>query len=429
VVFVDTPLEEVLFSFADFSGRSIVFGPGVTGVVNAEVRDQPWPVALRTILDSHGFAWHEPAPGILRVDRLEDLFRGRSWAATEVRAFPVQFAAAAAYETAVRELLSNWGSVAVVPERNVLLVRDTPTVLGSVDRLVRELDVRPAEVIISATLLIVNRSRLTEMGVLYSWAQPRESSPEDGGFDGETSGVGIRGPAVSAIGNANQRVSMPSLRLLTDLVAGGHRLLSFAEALESAYLSEIEATPQLRVQERHTARILVGERVPVPVYQTLPSDNVTPDALARLQPVGVQFQNVGIRLEVTPQVGGCDDLLLDVHAERSGVERSDSALGFVFQTQEAATRVLARSGETVVLGGLILREEAEFRSGLPFLMRIPGIGRFFRLTRREWVERDLIILITPSLHPQRERRTDPCFGLDTHGGDPHLREPFAHPLP
>jgi type II secretory pathway component GspD/PulD (secretin) len=107
VVFVDTPLEEVLFSFADFSGRSIVFGPGVAGVVNAEVRDQPWPVALRTILDSHGFAWHEPAPGILRVDRPEDLFRARSWAATEVRAFPVQFAAAAAYETAVRELLSN----------------------------------------------------------------------------------------------------------------------------------------------------------------------------------------------------------------------------------------------------------------------------------------------------------------------------------
>jgi type IV pilus assembly protein PilQ len=429
VAFVDTPMEDVLLSFADFSGWSVVFGPDVSGVVNAEVRDQPWSVALGAILESHGFAWHETAPGILRVDRIDELLRVRSWAPMEVRAVPVRFAEAVVYESAVRALLSERGSVAVLKERNLLLVRDTPAILGAVDRLVRELDVRPPEVTISATLLIVNRSRLAEMGVLYSWSRPPGGATERGGSGGPVAGVGIRGPAVSAIGNANQRVSMPSLRLLTDLLMGRHRVSAFAEALESAYLSEVEATPQLRVQERHTARILVGERVPVPVFQTLGPDAVAADGLARLQPVGVQFQDVGIRLEVTPQVGDCDALLLDVHAERSGVERSESALGFVFQTQEAVTRVLAKSGETVVLGGLILREEAELRSGLPLLMRIPGLGPLFRLTRREWVERDLVILLTPSLHWEHARAGDRCFGLDTFGGDPHLRDPLAHPQP
>lgn len=393
VAFVDTPLEDVLLAFADFSGRSIVFGPDVFGLVNAEVRDQPWDVALRAILESHGFTWEERVPGLLRVDALRNLLEARTWAATEIRAFPIRIGAASMYEQVIQEQLSSQGTVSVVAQSNVLLVRDTPNVLATVDSLLQEIQVPSAEITISATLLFVNRSRLAELGVAYAW---NESS---GGTDfDESAQVALRGPAIAAIGNASQRVSMPTLRLVMDLFTGRHRLVSFAEALESAYLSEVEASPQLRVQENHTARILVGERVPVPVFQPPTSEDEEWEAQLRLRPVGVQFQDVGIRLEVTPQITGCDEVLMDVHAERSGVERAESALGFVFHTQEASTRMRVRRGETAVLGGLVLREESELRTGIPLLMQLPWLGRFFRLTRRESVERDLVILITPSVH-------------------------------
>jgi type IV pilus assembly protein PilQ len=85
-------------------------------------------------------------------------------------------------------------------------------------------------------------------------------------------------------------------------------------------------------------------------------------------------------------------------AERSGVEIVESFLGFIFNTQEARTRVLVEDGETVVIGGLTVTETAELRSGIPLLMNLPLVGRLFRLTREEKSQRDLIIMITPQIN-------------------------------
>jgi type IV pilus assembly protein PilQ len=76
----------------------------------------------------------------------------------------------------------------------------------------------------------------------------------------------------------------------------------------------------------------------------------------------------------------------------------DSFLGFIFNTQEAQTRVLVEDGETVVIGGLTVTETAELRSGIPILMNLPVVGRLFRLTREEKAQRDLIIMITPQIN-------------------------------
>ena len=397
VYFVDTPIEEVVLTFADFAGRSIVFGPQVTGLISAEIRDQPWRDALQAILQTHGFALRDGASGILHVDLLDNLLEDRRWTPIEARVFPVQFGAAADYEIAVRDQLSPRGSVSVAGQGRWLLVRDAPDVLDRIDVLMRTLEKTPREITISATLLFVNRSRLGELGIAYelSDAHPRAALEPSTGVPE----VGLRGPALAALGNANQRVSLPSLRLLVELLTGRYRLLAFAEALESAYLSEVEASPKLRVLEHHTARILVGERVPLPVYRASMTEADGWDARIQGAPFGVQFQDVGIRLEVTPRVTDGDLILMDVHAERSGVEVSESSLGFIFNTQEASTRVRVQDRETVIMGGLTLREKAELRSGIPVLMHLPWVGRWFRLTRQEAIQRDLIILITPSLHP------------------------------
>jgi type II secretory pathway component GspD/PulD (secretin) len=395
--FVDTPVEDVVMIFADFAGRSVVFGPQVTGLVNAEILDQPWREALHAILEAHGFAFREGATGILHVDVLHNLIEDRTWAPTEVRVFPVQFGSVEEYEAAIRGQLSMRGSISLGGQGRWVVVRDTPPVLDQIYSLLDALESPPREITISATLLFVNRSRLWELGVSYELMNGTGSASDDSGM--VMPGVGLRGPVLAAIGNANQRVSAPSLRLVVDLLMGRHRFLSFAEALESAYLSEVEARPQLRVLEHHTARILVGERVPVPIYRPLALERDPLDMRSPGTPVGVQFQDVGIRLEVTPHVTEGDRIILDIHAERSGVEVVESTLGFVFNTQEASTRMRVRDGETAVLGGLTLREKAELRSGIPVLMHLPLIGRWFRLTRQEMVQRDLIILITPSLHP------------------------------
>ena len=75
----------------------------------------------------------------------------------------------------------------------------------------------------------------------------------------------------------------------------------------------------------------------------------------------------------------------------------ESDAGIVFQQQYADSRVLVDDGETVVIAGLTVTETSEFRSGIPLLMDVPIIGRLFRVTRESTIQRDLMILVTPTI--------------------------------
>ena len=110
----------------------------------------------------------------------------------------------------------------------------------------------------------------------------------------------------------------------------------------------------------------------------------------------MQQQETGIKLQATPHVTG-DKILLEVLAERSAAELADSDAGFIFRTQRAQTRVLVGDGETVVIGGLTQSERTEALAGIPLLMDLPLIGGLFRTRREQEIQRDLIILVTPTL--------------------------------
>jgi type IV pilus assembly protein PilQ len=415
VTFVDTPIREVLFTFAEVSQRSIVPGSGVTGAVTAEIRDQPWDIALQTILEAHGLAAQEQASGIIRVDRLQDIQTRVEVEPTQTRVFRINFAPAGEVEPAVQSLLSTRGNISASRGTNTLVVTDVPQVLDQVASLIEGLDVETPGITISAKIIFVNRTDLEETGIVYELKDSRGNQinrtfpgalDEDG--DGMisqdervpigTNVISFGGNSIAAIGNANQRVSAPAAQFLTSLIIGRHTLLSFVEALQSANLSDIQAHPQVTVLENQTANILVGERVPIPVTQQTGVSGGAQDGQALFQPFTVQFQEVGIRLEVTPQVAAGNLILMDVEAERSGVEVVESFLGFIFNTQEARTRVLVQDGETVVIGGLTVTETAELRSGIPLLMNLPVVGRLFRLSREEKSQRDLIIMITPQIN-------------------------------
>jgi type IV pilus assembly protein PilQ len=415
VTFVDTPIREVLFTFAEVSGRSIVPGSGVTGNVSAEIRDQPWDIALQAILEMHGLAAQEQASGIIRIDRLQDITQRVDVEPVQTRVFRINFAPAAEIAPAVESLLSQRGQVQASRGTNTLVVTDVPGVLEQVASLIEGLDVETPGITISAKIIFVNRTDLEETGVVYELKDSRgnqinRSFPGALDADGDgrisqdervpigTNVISFGGNSISAIGNANQRVSAPAAQFLTSLIIGRHTLLSFVEALQSANLSDIQAHPQVTVLENQTANILVGERVPIPVTQQTGVAGGAQDGQALFQPFTVQFQEVGIKLEVTPQVAAGNLILMDVLAERSGVEVVESFLGFIFNTQEARTRVLVEDGETVVIGGLTVTETAELRSGIPLLMNLPIVGRMFRLTREEKSQRDLIIMITPQIN-------------------------------
>jgi type IV pilus assembly protein PilQ len=411
VTFSNTPIQEVLFTFAEFADRSIVAGADVDVMVSAEVRDQPWDVALREILEANGLVAVESVSGIIRVDNLENLQQREQMEAPSTRTFPVNYATAAELQTAVEALLSmERGKVAVDAGTNTLIVTDVKRVLDQVEAMIRSLDRETPQVAIAAKIVFINRTDLLDFGVTYDLKdsegnQLNQITPgamdQDGNgvidYPGDLVEVGtdvisLGGNSIAALGNARARIPNPNLTLLTSLIMGRHTLLTFIEALETMNLSDIQAHPSVQVLDNQQARIWVGEETPIRVIDA--QAGATGGSIPTAQ---VRTRETGIILEATPHVVGNGKIRLELNAERSAAIPAESDAGFIFQTQNAQSRVLVDDGETVVIAGLTVTETSEVRSGIPILMDIPIIGPLFRVTRESTIQRDLMILVTPTI--------------------------------
>jgi len=111
----------------------------------------------------------------------------------------------------------------------------------------------------------------------------------------------------------------------------------------------------------------------------------------------VSFQQTGINLRVTPHVTANRQVLMEVHAERSSVKPASVDIGFTFQTQQADNQILVNDGETAVIGGLTVTEVTVTKSGIPFLVDLPILGKLFGFTSQTEERRDLLILVTPHI--------------------------------
>jgi len=410
--FYQTSIEEVLATFAAASGRSIVAGRGVSGTsVTAEVRDQPWDVALRVILASRGLQAQEQVPsGIIIVDTPQNLQPPQdSTQPVSSRHIRIYYARASQLKPSVEAMLTrNRGSVAADSASNSLIVTDLAGRLDEIERIIRDrLDQRTPQVVISAKIIFVNRTDLENLGLQYDLGtsnqfynrlvqradlvtDPTGATP----FAAEVTQVDLGGNAVAAIANAQSKFADNSaLELVYSTVIGNFALSTFLQALQSVQLSDVQAEPQVMVVDNQQANIWVGERTPVRVID---ASGAGAGAVARAT---TRMEETGIRLIVTPHVvPGTREVLMEMHAERSSVEASAIAeIGAIFQTQEGTTQVLVRDGETAVIGGLTVTEVTVSKTGIPFLVDLPIIGRLFGFRTSREQRRDLLILVTPHL--------------------------------
>nr|PZN89644.1 MAG: hypothetical protein DIU52_12485 [bacterium] len=415
VYFQESPIQDVLATFAEFSGRSIVAGADVSGTVTADIRDQPWDVALREILISHSLAAVETESGIIRVDKNEKLREREKVEELVTRQFPIRYVPADSLVKTVEAFLSERGKVTTNPTANALVVTDARSVLDRIEPAIMQLDVRRPQVTIAAKIIYVDRTSLEELGFVYDLKDiegPGNGLPGnslnqitrvwiDSNGDGvmqeselfQQNFVNFGGESVAALANANDRLAAPALQILTSLALGRFSLISFIEALRQVSLSDIQAHPVVKTMDNVEARIQVGEETPIRVIDVGSAATTGTGVPPRAT---VQMKETGVILRVKPHVTG-DHILLDLHAERSNIALAPSDIGLTFQTQESQTQVLVKDGETVVIGGLTLVEKTESQSGIPILMDIPGIGALFRTTKQREVKRDLLIMVTPHI--------------------------------
>ncbi|HXF94576.1 MAG TPA: secretin N-terminal domain-containing protein, partial [Gemmatimonadales bacterium] len=414
-------IEEVIAGFAAFSGRTIVLGKGVSGTLTAEIKNQPWDLAFNAVLESQGLG-HQVLPGgIIHVLNKADLAKADSTVPLETRLVRINYARASSLQPAVASILTKpRGQVVADSTTNSLVITEVETRINEVEQFVRGLDIRTPQVSIQAKIIFVDRTDVEEMGVKYDLGSktqffnrlvqrpdPSTAEPVDTDLDGVPDAlvpteffdpddviVDLGGNSLSALGNADQQVVNPALQLIFSTAIGNFDLTSFVQALQRVELADIQAEPVITTLDNRPAEILVGDRVPIRIID--PGTAVAGGG-AQLPRATVRFEQTGINLRVTPHVTANRQVLMEVHAERSAVREAPVDIGFTFQTQQADNQILVDDGETAVIGGLTVTEVTVAKSGIPFLVDLPILGKLFGFTRQTENRRDLLILVTPHI--------------------------------
>jgi type IV pilus assembly protein PilQ len=412
-------IEEVVAGFAAFSGRTIVLGKGITGTVSAEIKNQPWDLAFNAVLESQGLAVVTLPGGIFTVVSKVELARADSTVPITTRLVRINYAKATSLVPAVSSIVTKRGAVVADSTSNSLVITDVSSRIDDVVEFVQGLDLRTPQVSIQAKIIFVDRTDVEELGVKYDLGSttqffnrlvqrpdPRTAQPVDTDLDGVPDAlvptenfpstdniVALGGNSLSAIGNASQAVINPALELIFSTAIGNFDLTAFVQALQRVELADIQAEPTITTVDNRQAEILVGDRVPIRIVD-VSAQAGTGTAAPRAT---VSFQQTGINLRVTPHVTANRQILMEVHAERSNVRPAAVDIGFTFQTQQADNQILVNDGETAVIGGLTVTEVTVTKSGIPFLVDLPILGKLFGFTSQTENRRDLLILITPHI--------------------------------
>ncbi len=328
------------------------------------------------------------------------------------------------------------GSVSADSSTNKLIISEVPTRLPELIKRLQELDVRTPQVAIKAKIIFINRTGIQDIGLAYDLGtgskqffqqlvprtDPNTLVPVDTDGDGvpdsRGGGTPFQGPArialggnaISGIANANNAIKPNALNLIYSTALGKYQLTAFLNALQTSSLADVQSEPSVTILNNRTAEIFVGQEIPIRVIDASAGGagggggggggagggvGQDPSAQTFFPRASVQIKEAGIRLSVTPQVTNNRMVILNIKAENSNAEVGPSDVGIIFNQQRAESQVLVADGEAAVIGGLTVTEVSRFRSGIPFLMNVPFLGKLFSQNTTSETKRDLLILVTP----------------------------------
>ena len=251
---------------------------------------------------------------------------------------------------------------------NSLLVYATPYEYQKIERILSKLDVVATQVLIEASIVEVTLTDDLQYGL--EWA-----------FDNNLGG-GDSGRGLLDVGGNLQPQAGFSYTITTETTK------AVLNALAEDSLLNVISTPSVMVLDNHTAAINVGDQQPIQSQSTVTDGGTVQNSIT--------YRDTGVQLTVTPSVNDGGLVTLDIEQSVTDVGPVDTATKQrSFNQRAVKSRVAIRSGESVVLGGLIRDSETERQSGVPVLKDIPLVGALFSTTNTTSVRTELLIFITP----------------------------------
>jgi general secretion pathway protein D len=269
---------------------------------------------------------------------------------------------------------------------NSIIISAQPEMMLSLSSLIHQLDIRRAQVLIEA--IIVEVSQDDGIGLNSQFASSY------GGTSFSDNGVSTA-DLVSAYISADEDDDYDDLSdTLSDISGsifgfGDSDWAFIIQAVSTSSTANILSTPSITTLDNEEASFIVGDEVPVITGSS--SSSSSSDTFST-----VEREDVGIKLKVTPQINKGDTVKLNIEQEVSSIQGSTS-VDIIFATRSLKTTVLAKSGATIVLGGLIAEEVTESVEKIPWLGDLPYIGWLFRSTISSTDKSNLMVFMRATI--------------------------------
>jgi general secretion pathway protein D len=387
--FRDASLKSVFEVLSRSSGLNFVFDKDVKGdtKVTLFVRNSPLEDILQLILSTNQLARRQLNDNSFLIYPATAA-KAKEYQELVVRSFYLTNTDVKQAQSLVKTVAKS-KDVFADEKLNLLIVKDTPDAIRLVERLIDSLDLAEPEVMLEVEVLEITRSRLNEFGV--DWPDSIGLGRLTTDTTTTTTSAGTTVAAGTTFGGTLTAgyVNAEKLRDLTTFVANPAFQLNIKGQNAD---TNVLANPRIRVKNREKAKIHIGDKLPV--FTTTSTANVGVSA-------NVTYLDVGLKLEVEPNVTLDDEVSIKVALEVSSISREiagpSSSLAYQVGTRSANTSLRLRNGETQVLAGLISDEERKSTSHVPGLGEIPLIGRAFGSHRDTSVKTEIVLLITPRI--------------------------------
>lgn len=297
-------------------------------------------------------------------------------------------------------------TVAYEPGSNTLVISASGETQLALEQIIRRLDVRRPQVLVEAIIVEISDTTAKELGVEFAIAGLNGKNVPLLSSNFSRAAPNILGVAAIAAGAQDGFTVEEQANLVSSLVGldggiGGISGVSndtlysvVVNALETDEDSNILSTPFVTTLDNVPATFLVGQEIPITTGESLGlgTTNVNPFRT-------FERKEVGIKLEVLPQISEGDVIRLEIKQEVSSIAGAITSLSsdFVTNKREIETTVLANDGEIIVLGGLLQDDEQIDLAKVPILGDIPVIGRAFQSKGKSRKKTNLMVFLRPKI--------------------------------
>jgi type IV pilus assembly protein PilQ len=400
VDFPEEDVRDIIRSVAELYELNVVIPDSLAGSVSIKLRDVTWTQVFDVVLEPMNYTYIVEG-NIVKIKSQDEL----AVEPVDTRVFIVDFAKASEIRGSIEPLVdaASGGKIQVDVRSNALVITERPSRMNDIQEIIETLDRPTEQVMIESKFIEVMDGEEENLGInwesLNGWGLQAEAPTRvytrSRGYTTETEVVNDLITQTPS-GTFVYEEPINEVERFDSAVFSTDAFRAVLSALETSSEIELVSNPTVVTMNNSPATINIGEEYPIPSY-------TYNDERGTFEVSNFEYKNIGINMEVTPQINSAGFINLNIKPEissRQGTVQFGGASGAaipIISTRKTVSTVSIKSGYTLAIGGLIEQKTDNSDTSVPVLGSIPYLGRLFSSESKTTERQNLIVFITAKI--------------------------------